>query len=698
MRRFNYGKYKGIIASIALFLIFDASVLFMNFYISFSISEDAQGVNIAGRQRMLSQRTMKSLFDIEASQQNPADMQVAINELQATTQLFNKTLDAFNRGGSISGANADIIQLEAVSSDKAVRSVKEAQVLWEPYYKEIQALLRSASQPDSDAFQTSLGAAILQGKEKNLSLLKLMNDLTVELEDVASSRATTLRIIQTVGITLAIINFFIILFHFVRQLRESDEKIASAQQQTDDILDTVNEGLFLIDNNRMIGDQYSTELANILNHNNIANNTLNDILKGIVSDADMTTANNYIGLMFDKRKKEKLLGSLNPLRQVEVQIANGKGQYISKYLSFAFTRVLQADVIVHVLVTVTDITQKVLLAKELEASQKQNESQMELLSSVINCHPDLLPKFLKNSENTLQEVNNILRLPSKSQSQYISKANRIFALIHNFKGEASALNLDWFADQAHQFEDQIAGLKTNPHLDGNDFLGLTISLNQMMSQIESVMQLTDKLSAVKTQTNEPSINPAEEKTDWSYLHDLAEQCASRQQKKVELTTSGLNDLNLNEHYKTHISHLAVQLIRNGITHGIEEEQDREQAQKSVTGKLDIRLTERRNGDIEFVFSDDGLGIDVNAIRASAIECGLISEEKSELMDKKQILSLIFSPDFTTQKDVTEDAGRGVGMHAVRQAVNALSGKISISSRRGIGTTFSVLLPPMAANV
>ena len=83
MSKFAFGKYRSIIISVALFLLLDASVLVFNFYVSFQISEDAVGVNLAGRQRMLSQRMAKSLYILDSSRDDPLFFERTLHELAA---------------------------------------------------------------------------------------------------------------------------------------------------------------------------------------------------------------------------------------------------------------------------------------------------------------------------------------------------------------------------------------------------------------------------------------------------------------------------------------------------------------------------------------------------------------------------------------------------------------------------------------
>ena len=619
--KLDYGKYKGIIVSIALFLLLDASVLMMNFYISFEISEDAVGVNTAGRQRMLSQRMMKSLLDMQSAK-DITSRDAAQQELGNTVTLFDSTLLAFMGGGETKGAGGDQIYVEAVSSPASLAAVNKAQEIWQPFSHQLNKLLKLDSEETPGRFKSQLARTVTYGREHNVTLLKLMNQLTLDLEAVASSKATRLRYIQTVGISLAVINFFIIMFHFLRQLRDSDEKIEAARQETQEILDTVNEGLMLVDRDMHIGEQSSQELGRILGRTDIAGTGFADLLKGIVSEKDLSTAQSFIRLLFDPRKKQKLIGNLNPLRQVQVHIPGDDGTYTSKYLSFSFSRVIKGGEIIHVLVTVMDISRQVQLAQELENARVQGQEQLEMLSTILQANGDMLSTFLKNSFTAFDKINELLKNQARTQSQYIDKANQIYAVIHNYKGEAASLELTQFSDMAHEIEDELIEIKSKKSISGNDFLRLAIQLNRLIAQTESIQKLVDKVAGlVPTAVLE---SPADIRYQMEHLQVLADSIAERQGKSVEVICSGFNDYRLNHEVKKRLNTIVIQMIRNSVSHGIENCGARLQSQKNETGEIQIRLIKRKNGRLQLTVEDDGAGIDMTAIRQAAIERGVIS--------------------------------------------------------------------------
>lgn len=704
---FSYQKYRGIIISVALFLLLDASVLLLNFYVSFEIADDAVGVNLAGRQRMLSQRMAKTLFVLDASRDDPIGFKTAFDELQLSKGLFDETLNAFINGGSVRGAGKDAVTLEPVTNRLGRDSLHNTLELWRPYKNAIEKFTADVQQ-DLPA-ESSLAVAVAMARVHNLTILASMNDLTVSLEQVAASKAARLRLIQTVGISLAIINFLFIMFHFMRQLRDSDRIIEKARRETTEILDTVNEGLFLIDENLIIGEQHSAHLVDVLGQQEFAGKSFTTLLENIVSEKDAETARGFIELLFDPKVKEKLIGDLNPLNLVEVNIAQSNGGFLTKHLQFSFARAYQKNeddeqIISHVLVTVLDITEQVKLERALKESRKHNESQLEMITGLLHTHPGLLKEFIANSFNCFNRVNNILRQPAKNTQSVREKATSIFREIHNFKGEAASLKLEFFENAAHKMEDTLTLLRDKHDLSGNDYLGLTVQLESLISYTQQVEHLTERLGqfAVVSNSTERSVSNKHvtgnrHNDGWDNLDDLVQNIAMRNGKLVNFVASGLNEIELDSEYQKKLKDICIQLLRNAVVHGIEAPRDRELSEKNIVGRIDLRLAKLSDTEMELTVMDDGKGLDYEAIRTKALNSGRWPEDEIESWTNKHLLGLIFHEGFSTAAEVNKDAGRGVGMEMVMNHVLAQRGKISVSSRTGRHCRFVITLPIVYAN-
>ncbi|SFU97729.1 chemosensory pili system protein ChpA (sensor histidine kinase/response regulator) [Polaromonas sp. YR568] len=131
------------------------------------------------------------------------------------------------------------------------------------------------------------------------------------------------------------------------------------------------------------------------------------------------------------------------------------------------------------------------------------------------------------------------------------------------------------------------------------------------------------------------------------------------------------------------------LLRNCVAHGIESTQVRTDAGKDPVGLITIHLRQEGN-DVSVDFSDDGAGLNLARIREKAISLGMVTADQA--LTDQDAANLIFMPGFSTAAQVTELAGRGIGMDVVRSEVNALGGRIETSTVAGKGTHFKLVLP------
>ncbi len=138
-----------------------------------------------------------------------------------------------------------------------------------------------------------------------------------------------------------------------------------------------------------------------------------------------------------------------------------------------------------------------------------------------------------------------------------------------------------------------------------------------------------------------------------------------------------------------ISDPLVHMIRNAVDHGMESREVRIASEKEVTGLIKLSAY-HEGGSIVIELADDGAGLNREAILRKAKEQGLVSDK--DVLSDNEVYNLIFAPGFSTAKQVTEISGRGVGMDVVKRNVEAMRGRVSISTVPGRGTTFKMVLP------
>ena len=161
-------------------------------------------------------------------------------------------------------------------------------------------------------------------------------------------------------------------------------------------------------------------------------------------------------------------------------------------------------------------------------------------------------------------------------------------------------------------------------------------------------------------------------------------------KKMELYMTG-EDTELDRTVVDQIGDPLQHLLRNSADHGLESAEVRAQRGKPETGTIFLNAYQEGNNVIIQV-GDDGNGIDVEAVKAKAVERGVITAEQAEVMTQKEAVNLLFMPSFSMAKQITDISGRGVGLDVVKSNIEALGGDVEVKTKLGEGSTFTVRLP------
>jgi len=159
-------------------------------------------------------------------------------------------------------------------------------------------------------------------------------------------------------------------------------------------------------------------------------------------------------------------------------------------------------------------------------------------------------------------------------------------------------------------------------------------------------------------------------------------------KKINLVIEG-EDTELDKSVIEDLLDPIMHSVRNSIDHGIESAEERRAAGKPEEGMVLLKATNEGNM-IVIEIGDDGGGIDVEAVKAKAVERGIISPNK--VLTDVEAFNLIFEPGFSTAKQITSISGRGVGLDVVRRSIDQLNGTVTVNSVKGKGTTFVIKLP------
>jgi len=721
-------RYRSLIISIALFLSLIGALLAFTFYTSSLLERNTVLIDKTNQVANSAQAVIKDLFDLDSSygeDTNSPHIQRVLERLEQNTALITSSITAIEQGGEITDVDGKSYDLPKINnnSQTKVAAANEQWLLLEP---KIQTYLKDADNIMVDS-SDELIQAVEQAKTSSLLINDSLDQLTDEVFINAERQASTIRLIQVLGVAAIFAYFLIFVFFFVRRLRDTDAEALAARRETQEIMETVNTGLFLLDKDLNIGQQHSRALNGIIGEDRLAGENFADVLRGRISDKDLRTTRQFIEQLYNPRVKEKLVDSLNPLHKVMLHNASGEESTTSRFLDFKFSRVYEDKDIARILVNVNDVSDAVYLEQRLEKERSQNDMQIEMLTTILNVNPKIINEFINNTKAHIDKMNNILKNPGSSQFELEGKLKAIYREMHSLKGEASALKLHSFTKIASDAEDKLDALQNQGKLSGNNFLPLAVHLDDLLSLSNTIETLGERINQAAPKANnnakpvmsvktapQPSVVQAQvadvattninvdggneidlsdESDDehLSYYQDFAKDIAVRQGKKIQLNGHNLAHINIPERLKQPIKEISIQLLRNAVVHGIESPEARQSAGKSAIGSIDLEM-QRDSQNLIIVLQDDGQGIDYEGIRHKLIADGRFTQEEAPQMTHGDLLKTLFASGFSTKEHADEDGGRGVGLDVIKALVKEHNGKLNVNTELGKMTRFVITLP------
>jgi two-component system, chemotaxis family, sensor kinase CheA len=681
-------------------------------------------------------------------QQQPSRMQAALNSIQdrlrargfvrdsieqlkrATVQFDAETrkLQSGDESVSIGGFGSD---------DDVQKTIKEMTAAWKKYKPALDPVANFTSIPYSDSeregtqlnmdgreLQRQVTNAVTQARAYTPSLEKSLVQIITGLQSSSDALATALRSVVLIGVGLAAA--LAALVGYLSLARGKQAAAASAaRQQTEDILSTVREGLFLLDGDLKIGTIHSDATAQLFQRESVAGITFEDLLRDLVTAKTLAIATKFVKVLWSERTKENLIRSINPLNEVEILVGEkGSKDAETRYLEFNFHRVRRDGAITHVLVSVADVTARVALAAQLKGAQDNAQHQMDAFLSILHVDPVQLSSFLDDSDVAFKMINATLRDPARDSATFRRKIDGLFRQIHSIKGEAAAIGLGSMEARAHALENDLAALRERTDLTGDDFLPLLTKFDDLVSHSHSVRDMVTKLASFResfgkhqhapagggnsaastgdSTTRAPKLSEdavAAEATLQRSAREgfvasaqqLADRIANDHGKKVVVSCRGHDQVP--EAYRRPVKDVLIQLIRNAVVHGIETPAERQQQGKSAEGHIRINFEMTEGGRaFRMQCEDDGRGLTPEKLRKTAVAKGIISQNDAAALSDQEAMMLVFRSGFSTAKDVTRDAGRGVGMDVIAEIAARLGGRISLNSEIGKNMKLSLSFP------
>jgi two-component system, chemotaxis family, sensor kinase CheA len=476
-------------------------------------------------------------------------------------------------------------------------------------------------------------------------------------------------------------------YYFLKSRGSIMDELAAAKRETDVVMHSVEEGLFLITfgtNEFFIGVQQSAAVNKILEIEDLPAIDFAAALSPFVTPAKLLEVRNYLKLLASKNAKPDMVAMLNPLDSVPVAVGNPPKL---KNLRFGFSRVTSENLLQY-LVRISDITESVRLQEQLEENQRKNKESTDMILSVLHVGPGLLEDFIDGVDAELAVIENILQNDNTSE-QVVARLEELYRSVHSIKGNASLLDLSILTGVAHDFEEKIMAIRGREKVDWDEFLPLAIDLSKLQATNASLKELLTRLQNFRQETGD--VTQSAIAAIPQSVKSMVARLAPEYGKNIEVEFGQFDGAGVPNKFAYIVRDIAVQLARNSVAHGIEKAEIREAAGKNTAGKIILELSVNPK-EFTLTVRDDGASFNFDRIKRLAMERTRATEAEASAWSQKRLIQFLFEPGFSTAEETTMTAGRGMGMDIVKQRIKNAGGELKINFAPGKYTEFKMVIP------
>jgi nitrogen fixation/metabolism regulation signal transduction histidine kinase len=468
--------------------------------------------------------------------------------------------------------------------------------------------------------------------------------------------------------------------------------IEATNKENRKYLDNIQEGLLLIDPNFSISDQYSKQVIDLFGTRQIAGkNFIDFIYRDRESQMEeREELEQFLTMLFNQTMADiEMIMEINPLKDKTLQ-TGGTGEEPGDKKEITvdtlFHRIVDEDRVENVMVIFEDKTEIVATQKELEKERVRSQSEIEYIAAILRAGPQSFNEFIEEADAALNEIE--LHQEDLKDNTVI---NKLFRQMHSLKGTARYLEFRRIATLAHEIEDIITEVRDSRRDIGKEERSaLEAKINDMFSELDEIKQLNDRFRSF-SQAGSVLEGPEKKNVLTGFLESLGRMAADIA-KELDKEINYSFDNTLGEiSYLGGIKNAIIHLVRNAVDHGIEDQIERLGNNKNSVGKIQLKVSKSSEDQHVFEIMDDGRGIDFELVRKKALEKGLI-KEGDKTVDQAKLLKILFMPSFSSKGEVTNISGRGVGLDLVKDSVDKLRGRISVSTKKNRGTRISIKIP------
>ncbi len=516
----------------------------------------------------------------------------------------------------------------------------------------------------------------------------------------------------------------------------SEETSDNTMLQISDILNNLEHGLFTINLDGTINNEYSVITKKILKIDDIQSSSISEILR--MNTRQSKAFHTWLDLV--KRCHSQIrwqkLSKLAPVQEIEFTDDPGKIEN-SSFVSLSYQCIYGNDKqLSKIMILAMDITETRLKDLNMAAERQRHENDIKAILNIANATANEIREFIEDTAVRLDELISQVQLhmdkvirqrevyPDGEDYVIDNEAiDTLYRNIHTIKSNCSSYGFDFFATIAHQTEDLLENLRQPVTSRRQEelqtikvfFDKMNIALDEIRQKVKLIYGEWDENTVLIPECHVNTIidkcNILSNDSHSTTVQDLIDECkklawkplgvllrkyqksallaARKLHKNVEIIIKNAKQF-FNPIVITRLDEILLHLIQNAVDHGIESPEIRDELGKSC-GKIYIEI------DIidEFCFlvvSDDGRGIDVEMLLTNAVNKKVITPEEAVKMSNDEKIALLFKNHLSTSKLVNEVSGRGMGMDIIKHRIETLGGTITTNSIFGQGTTFCIKVP------
>ena len=473
--------------------------------------------------------------------------------------------------------------------------------------------------------------------------------------------------------------------------RDIATKLAQLHEQNKEILDNLLNGFFTIHKDLTIAETTSKACEELF-FNKIAGKHIEEAL-------DLPEDN----AAFLSLSLEQLFENIIPADVSLSFIPKKLKTNNKKIIDFHFTPVLDdSGEPEKVIVVATDVTKQVAETKMLKLKEKKNQ----ILINILH-HNQTFKLFLKNYKSSLQTLAKTCDEKEGKRILHTLKGNSltfgfelIGSLIHEMETQLNDDPEINFDESKQEFSQELETLMVEFLHENSSVLGIDYhqkieaSFNLNEEQIKRFYGFAEEIESPESKSefiellNLHRLSPISVFTD--VLKTKVPVIIKALGKSINFSIKGENILVDRERLQSIFDNL-IHGVSNACAHGIESEKERIEKKKPGKGKV-LLFCAKEGNDLKVSIRDNGAGINKDKVVKSALQKGIIQEGDIPNLKQEEIFSLIFCDNLSTADNVSEISGRGVGLAALKEAVDKVGGKIKIISHENRGTNINIYIP------